>query len=105
MGVRDTKLELDVRTRWNSLVKMIKSLLRIRGAVNRALSEFSILHLVLSEAEVELLKCIVECLDTIEVGATELRSNLTRSWNLFLRSLAKIRPHLENQCTMPCLDD
>ena len=75
LGLEFTKLLLDVKTRWNSVVKMVRSLLRILSAVNKALLEFGLAHLILSEAEVNMLRGVVDCLDTIEVAATELGGN------------------------------
>ena len=75
LALKDTKLVLDVKTRWNSVIQMIKSVLRISPAVNQALSEFSLPHLKISEAEVKVLEGIYDSLETVAAGATELGSN------------------------------
>ena len=73
-GLNQTKLSLDIKIRWNSIVTMLRSLLRAWPAVKKALHEFSLTHLLLTEAEVKFLNGICDCLETVAAGATELGS-------------------------------
>ncbi|QQP37734.1 Uncharacterized protein FKW44_018115, partial [Caligus rogercresseyi] len=73
-GLKETKLTLDIKIRWNSIVTMIDSVLRARKAVTLALTEFSLTHLLLSEAEIKLLKGVCDCLETVAAGSTGLGS-------------------------------
>ena len=73
-GLNQTKLTLDIKIRWNSIVEMIRTLLRIWKSVARALTEFSLTHLLLSKAEIKQLTGVCDCLETVAAGATELGS-------------------------------
>ena len=68
-------LVIDVRTRWNSLLAMLRCFLRVIDAVEKALIDFALRNLILTEEEVELLKMVVDVLETIEIGAVALGSN------------------------------
>lgn len=54
---------------------MLRYLLRVIDAVEKALIDFSLRDLILTEEEVELLKMVVDVLETIEIGAVALGSN------------------------------
>ena len=54
---------------------MLRCLLRVIAAVEKALIDFGLCNLILTDEEVELLKMLVDVLETIEIGAVMLGSN------------------------------
>ena len=68
-------LSLDVKTRWNSVVKMHRVFPHPRWAIFCALRELSLAHLILIDNEKALIESVSKCLEVVAAGATELGLN------------------------------
>ena len=69
-GLNETRLALDIKIWWNTIVAMLQSLQRIWPAVKKGLQEFSLSHLILNDTDIKLLESICDCLETVATGAT-----------------------------------
>lgn len=66
-------LILDIRTRWNSLIPMVKRFLQIKVCINSALDEFSQFNI--SENHISGLEEIVTVLEPLELAVNEISKN------------------------------
>ena len=74
-GLLGVTLILDVKTRWNSLLDMLRRFLRCRKEVEKVLVHYGLHHLFLIESEVQQLQSLCTILETVEVSSTQLGSN------------------------------
>lgn len=69
---KEKQLYCDVRTRWNSLIKMIQGFLEVKEAISVSLRKFEQEDRFPSESEISLLEHLIEPLEIIEAGALKL---------------------------------
>lgn len=71
-GHKELTLCLDTKTRWNSMVKMIRRFLDLKSSVIRALIEFSSFDLFPSQDQLSMLSDLSDSLEVVEVAAQAL---------------------------------
>ena len=74
---KSSQLVLDVITRWNSLLKMLKSYRKFPKEIEKALIDLGRKDLILSDAEVASIDGLIDVLETVEVGTLTLSKNDT----------------------------
>ena len=68
-------LKLDVKTRWNSLLDMLRCFLRVLCEIEKTLLDLDMRELILLGEEVEMLQGLVDILETIEIGSLSMSKN------------------------------
>ena len=79
INMHEKQLTLDVKTRWNSMVRMVDSYLKIRPRVSKVLIDIHEQHLVFIIDEVTILQSVLDNLKPIELVVhklNEARSSL-----------------------------
>ena len=69
---QEFSLSLDCRTCWNSLLEMLKSFLKIKTQVQKALIDENSSEFFLNAEKIQLAQDLVNALEIVEVAATEL---------------------------------
>lgn len=65
-------LILDVKTRWNSLLHMLQRFFELSSCVQKVLIDFKVRELELEDAELEIIKNIVDVLKPMEIIVLEI---------------------------------
>ena len=71
-GEHEKTLILDTKTRWNSMLHMLKRFLEIKAYVIRALVDHGSFHLFPSQEELDLISHLSDALEVVEVSAQAL---------------------------------
>ena len=63
---------MDTKTRWNSLISMLKRFLKLKNVIAKALADISRTDLILKEEEIKHISDIVQALHVVELSLMEL---------------------------------
>ena len=83
----------DSKTRWNSLLAMVKRFLEVKTPLAKTLLTLKHIHLLPSDSEIKCLEDMVESLETIETGSLALgrrECSLTKADRIFQFMLEKL---------------
>ena len=72
---KELHLIADCKTRWNSLLHMLKRFLLLKNELQKALLDHGQLEEFLTNDEVERLKDLVDVLETMEIGSVNISTN------------------------------
>jgi hypothetical protein len=91
---KELTLLLDSKTRWSSLLTMLKRFLKMKGIVPKALIDYQQSSLFLSDGELFLIKELVEALDVVECSTRALcqrDATLSSADQVFKFMIGKLR--------------